>query len=159
MKVVILFTQLTKLYSIKLLQINQEIYPVGTYSNFATLILVFLLTDLIKYKFAIILCGLSGTITFIILRFATTIYHVQVVEFFYGLLLSTEIAYYTYIYAKVNKKHYQQVTSHTRAAYLVGRFAAGIVAQLTISFEILDYEQLNYLTIACKFMLLINLKF
>ncbi|XP_011497226.1 PREDICTED: thiamine transporter 1-like [Ceratosolen solmsi marchali] len=128
-------------------QINQEIYPIGTYSNFATLILVFLLTDLIRYKFVIILCGFSGTIAYVILRFATTIAHVQIVEFLYGLLLSTEVAYYTYIYAKVNKQHYQQVTSHTKVAYLLGRFTAGIVAQVTTSLEILDYEQLNYITI------------
>lgn len=71
----------------------------------------------------------------------------QVLEFFYGLFLSTEVAYYTYIYAKVDRKHYQEVTSHTKAAALVGRCMAGIIAQLTVSFDILNYHQLNYLTI------------
>ncbi|XP_058797969.1 thiamine transporter 2-like [Phymastichus coffea] len=128
-------------------QVNQEIYPVGTYCYFFTLILVFLLTDLIRYKPAIILCGLSGAATFAIIRFGTTIPHMQVVEFLYGLFFSTEVAYYTYIYAKVSKEHYQQVTSYTRGAFLCGRFASSLVAQLTTSFSVLDYEQLNYLTI------------
>ncbi|XP_014218184.1 thiamine transporter 2-like [Copidosoma floridanum] len=127
-------------------QVNQEIFPLGTYSYFSTLILVFLLTDLVRYKPAIILCGLSGTATFAILRYGTTIGHMQAVQFLYGLMLSTEVAYYTYIYAKVDKQRYQKVTSHTRGAFLLGRFTAGVVAQLTTSFDLLDYEQLNYLS-------------
>ncbi|KAL7306080.1 hypothetical protein TKK_0001536 [Trichogramma kaykai] len=129
-------------------QVNQEIFPVSTYAYLATLILVFLLTDLIRYKPVIILCGLSGAATFITIIFGTTIFHMQIVEFLYGLLLSTEVAYYTYIYAKVDKERYQKVTSHTRGAFLLGRFMAGVFAQLTISFKILDYEQLNYVTVA-----------
>lgn len=111
---------------------------------------MFLLTDLIRYKPAIILCGISGAATFTVIRFGTTIPHMQIVEILYGLFLSTEVAYFTYIYAKVNKQHYQQVTSHTRGAFLCGRFVSGVVAQLTTSFNVLDYEQLNYLSIGCK---------
>lgn len=131
-------------------QVNQEIYPVGTYSYFAMLIIIFLLTDFIRYKPIIVLCGLSGAATFICIIFGKTIGAMQVVEFFYGLFLATDVAYYTYIYAKVNKQHYQKVTSHTRAAFLIGRFMSGLVAQLTTSFHILDYEQLNYLTLGGK---------
>lgn len=72
----------------------------------------------------------------------------QIVEFFYGLFFSTEVAYYTYIYAKVDRKHYQEVTGHTKAATLFGRSMSGIVAQLTASFNLLDYHQLNYLTLS-----------
>lgn len=72
----------------------------------------------------------------------------QIVEFFYGLFLSAEVAYYTYIYAKVDRKHYQEVTGHTKAASLFGRCMSGIVAQLTVSFDILDYHQLNYITVS-----------
>ncbi|XP_023246565.1 thiamine transporter 1-like [Copidosoma floridanum] len=64
---------------------------------------------------------------------------------------STDIAYYTYIYAKVDEQRYQTVTSWTKCATLFGRSACGIVAQLTTSYGLLDYEQLNYLTIgACS---------
>lgn len=72
----------------------------------------------------------------------------QILEFFYGLYFSTEVAYYTYIYAKVDKMHYQEVTSHTKAATLFGRSMSGIIAQLTTSFDLLDYHQLNYLTVS-----------
>ncbi|CAK9833814.1 Thiamine transporter 2 [Anthophora retusa] len=128
-------------------QVNQEIFPVSTYSYFATLVIIFLITDFVRYKPIIILCGISGAITFLLLTLGQNVLTMQIVEFFYGLFLSTEVAYYTYIYAKVDRKHYQEVTSHTKAASLFGRCMAGIVAQLTVSFDILNYHELNYVTI------------
>ncbi|XP_015174418.1 PREDICTED: thiamine transporter 1-like [Polistes dominula] len=129
-------------------EVNQDIYPVSTYCYFLTLVIIFLITDFVRYKPVIILCSISGFITFFVLILAKTVIVVQVVEFFYGLFLSSEVAYYTYIYAKVDKAHYQEVTGHTKAATLVGRCMGGIIAQLTSSFHILDYHQLNYLTAA-----------
>ena len=150
----------TKFYKTNVLfQVNQEIFPVSTYSYFATLIIVFLITDFVRYKPIIVLCGLSGAIAFLLIVLGQDVLTMQILEFFYGLFFSTEVAYYTYIYAKVDRKHYQEVTSHTRAASLFGRCMAGIVAQLTVSLDILNYHQLNYLTIGgihfCLFMALI----
>ncbi|KAK2581194.1 hypothetical protein KPH14_007996 [Odynerus spinipes] len=129
-------------------QVNQEIYPVSTYSYFLTLVIVFLVTDFLRYKPVIIICGFSGMITFLLIILAKSVAVLQIVEFFYGLFLSTEVAYYTYIYAKVDKKYYQEVTGHTKAASLVGRCMAGIIAQLTASLHILDFHQLNYITVS-----------
>ncbi|XP_072763368.1 thiamine transporter 1 [Anoplolepis gracilipes] len=131
-------------------QVNQDIYPVSTYSFLATLIIVFLITDFLRYKPIIILCGLSGIVTFVMIILGRTILVFQILEFFYGLYFSTEVAYYTYIYAKVDKTHYQEVTSHTKAATLFGRSMSSITAQLTTSFHLLDYHQLNYLTVAAN---------
>ncbi|XP_012148490.2 thiamine transporter 2 [Megachile rotundata] len=130
------------------IQVNQEIFPVSTYSYFATLVVVFLITDFVRYKPIIILCGFSGALTFLLLIVGKDLLTLQIVEFGYGLFFSTEVAYYTYIYAKVDKKHYQEVTSHTKAASLFGRCLSGIVAQLTVSFDILNYHQLNYVTLS-----------
>lgn len=129
-------------------QVNQYIYPVATYSNLATLILVFLITDFVRYKPIIILCGLSGIVTFLTIILGKTVLELQIMEFFYGLFFSTEVAYYTYIYAKVDKKYYQQVTGHTKAATLFGRSMSGIIAQLTASFDLLNYHQLNFITLS-----------
>lgn len=60
--------------------------------------------------------------------------------------MACEVAYYTYIYAKVDKDYYQQVTSHTRAAILAGRAFSGILGQVLVSFNIMDYRQLNYIS-------------
>jgi len=71
----------------------------------------------------------------------------QIAKFFFGLFMSAEVAYYTYIYAKVDKIHYQEVTSYTKAASLFGRSMSGFIAQLTASYDLLNYHQLNYLII------------
>jgi len=134
--------------NISIFQVNQNIYPVSTYSYLATLVLVFLITDFVRYKPIIIVCGLSGIITFLMIILGKTVMVLQIVEFFYGLFMSSEVAYYTYIYAKVEKEHFQEVTGHTKAATLFGRSMSGIIAQLTASFDLLDYHQLNYLTVA-----------
>jgi solute carrier family 19 (thiamine transporter), member 2/3 len=69
------------------------------------------------------------------------------VEVFYGTFMATEVAYYTYIYAQVDRQHYQKVTSHTRAAFLLGRFSSAVVAQALVSSETMDYYQLNFLSV------------
>lgn len=52
------------------------------------------------------------------------------------------------MYAKVSKEHYQQVTSHARAGALIGRFLAAVLSQIMISSSLMDYRQLNYLSLA-----------
>lgn len=69
-------------------------------------------------------------------------------QFTYGIATSTEVAYYTYIYAQVHPSHYQKVTSFTRVALLLGRFLSGVLAQSLTSAGLLDYKQLNYLTLS-----------
>lgn len=64
--------------------------------------------------------------------------------------MATEVAYYTYIYAKVDRRHYGQVTAHTRAAILVGRFVACALGQLLVFAEVMDFLQLNYITLAAQ---------
>lgn len=75
----------------------------------------------------------------------------EFVQMSFGTFMACEIAYYTYIYAKVERNEYQLVTGHTRSAILVGRFAGAAFAQLLISFGMINYEQLNYISFGCKF--------
>lgn len=59
------------------------------------------------------------------------------------------MAYYTYIYAKVDREHYPKVTSYTYSAILAGRSLGGVTAQLMNSFEVMNLLQLNYFSLAC----------
>ncbi len=72
----------------------------------------------------------------------------QLMQVVYGVATSTEIAYYTYIYAKVEPRHFQKVTSFTRVSLLLGRFLSGVLAQALTSAGAMDYRQLNYFTLA-----------
>lgn len=64
--------------------------------------------------------------------------------------MAAEVAYYTYIYAKVERDKYQLVTSQTRSAILAGRFLGSVIGQVMISTAVMDYRQLNYLSLGCK---------
>jgi thiamine transporter 2/3 len=74
-----------------------------------------------------------------------------VLEVFYGLFTACDVAYFTYTYSKVDKSHYQEVTGHTRAAYLVGRAISGIVSQILISSQVFSYYYLNVFTLGGLF--------
>jgi thiamine transporter 2/3 len=76
-------------------------------------------------------------------------------EFVYGIATSTEVAYYTYIYAKVPQEAYKAVTSYTRAAILTGRFGSGLLAQVLTSTGAMDYGELNYLSLASVVLCLV----
>ncbi|ERL94559.1 hypothetical protein D910_11836, partial [Dendroctonus ponderosae] len=128
-------------------QVNQQVYPAGTYSYLGLLTIVFLITDLARYKPLIVFLGISGVIVWSMLLWTTSLAELLILEVFYGAFMACEVAYYTYIYAKVDKDYYQQVTSHTRAALLAGRSISGILGQVLISLEIMDYRQLNYISL------------
>lgn len=68
-------------------------------------------------------------------------------EFSYGIVTATEIAYYTYIYAKITPEHYKKATSFVRAATLFGKFLSGSLAQILVSTGAMDYHQLNYISL------------
>lgn len=61
-------------------QVNQEVYPVGTYAYLAQLIVVFLITDLCRYKALIITLGLSGIVTWTMLLWTESLLELQILE-------------------------------------------------------------------------------
>ena len=79
-----------------------SVYPVYTYATFALVFPVFLLTDYVRYKPIIILEGGSYITTWVLLLWAKGVLAMQMMEFTYGIAVSTEVSYYTYIYAKVS---------------------------------------------------------
>lgn len=105
---------------------------------------------ILRYKPLIIVSGLAGIALWCILLWTKSLRWLQMTQILYGTYMATEVAYYTYIYAKVDKQYYQKVSSHTRAAILSGRFMAGLSAQLLIYFDVMDYRDLNYITLGGK---------
>lgn len=64
--------------------------------------------------------------------------------------MASEVAYYTYIYAKVDKDKYQLVTGHTRSAILAGKFISAVLAQLLYSYSLMNVRELNYISFGCE---------
>ncbi|KAH8311297.1 hypothetical protein KR044_005451 [Drosophila immigrans] len=142
-------------YNVTQDQVNRSVYPIGTYSYLALLIVVFLVTDFLRYKPLIIANALTGIVIWSVLIWTTTLLGLQIVEVFYGFYQATEVAYYSYIYAKVDKQYYPRVTSHTRAAMFVGKLVAGLSAQLLISLNWMNYNQLLYISAGSQVLALL----
>lgn len=136
-------------------ELNREIYPFGTYSVLIQLVIVFLITDIVRYKAIIIVSALSGIILFGILLWTQTLWELLIGQVFYGTFMASEVAYYTYIYAKVEKSRYQLVSGHTRSAILFGKFLGGVLAQVTISTNSLNYRQLHFISFGTQIVSLI----
>lgn len=77
-------------------------------------------------------------------------YFIDIIQGLYGTFMACEVAYYTYIYAKVERQKYQVVTGHTRSAILAGRFLGSVFAQLLVSFSLMNYRELIYISFGCK---------
>ena len=129
-------------------QLDNQIYPVWTYSYLVVLVIVFLFTDILRYKPVIIVEGLAYLSTRVLLIWSTGVLAMQFMMFTFGVATGAEVAYYSYIYAVVSRDHYQKVTSYTQAAVLTGRMMSGVVGQLLISFNAMDYLGLNYISLA-----------
>lgn len=103
--------------------------------------------------------GLSGVAIWGLLIWADSLLSLQIVQLLFGTYLATEVAYYTYIYAKVDREHYDRVTGHTRAAMFWGRFLGAILGQLLLYIKWMNYSTLNYITfaaqVACTFWVLL----
>lgn len=128
-------------------EVNQVIFPVATYTSLCELVFVFLITDWLRYKPVVILCALSGVVTQAILIWCQGLTWVVICEIFYGTMSSCEVAYYAYIYAKVEPEHFQQVTSHMRTAVLCGRFLSSVVSQVLLAYDVMTIYELNHLTL------------
>ncbi|XP_026514831.1 thiamine transporter 1 isoform X2 [Terrapene carolina triunguis] len=128
-------------------QVFNEIYPVWTYSYLVLLFPVFLATDYLRYKPVILLQGLSLIVTWFMLLYAQGLLAIQFLEFFYGLVTATEIAYYSYIYSIVDLNLYQKVTSYCRSATLVGYTVGSICGQVLVSVANWSLFSLNVISL------------
>ncbi|CAM9317793.1 unnamed protein product [Bubo scandiacus] len=129
-------------------EVTNQIFPVWTYSYLALLFPVFLITDYVRYKPVLLLQGISFIVTWLLLLFAHGVVAMQVVEFFYGMVTATEVAYYAYIYSVVSTDHYQRVTSYCRSITLVAATIAAVLGQLLVSLAGVSYFHLNAITLA-----------
>ncbi|XP_072263816.1 thiamine transporter 2 [Pyxicephalus adspersus] len=134
-------------HNLTLEQVTNSVFPVWTYSYLAILFPVFVLTDYVRYKPVIILQGLSYIISWILLLFARGVPAMQGLEFCYGMVTATEVAYYSYIYSVVDTDHYQRVTSYCRSITLVGFTVASVLGQLLVSLARVSYFYLNVISL------------
>ena len=117
---------------------ENDIYPFWTYSYLVAEVFTLLLTDFLVYKPVIILECLAYLTTRVLLVAAFGLLSMQLMELLYGIASATEVAYYSYIYVMIDKKHYKYATSFTRAAVLLGRALSGYLGQALYSTGVLN---------------------
>ncbi|CAD5119136.1 DgyrCDS7776 [Dimorphilus gyrociliatus] len=127
--------------------LDHKVYVVWTYSYLVLLIPVFLLTDTLQYKPVIVFEGLCYILTWCIILWGNGVRAMQLMQFVYGAATATEIAYLTYIYSNIAPSNYQLATSFTRGALLCGRFLSAALAQTFVSTKVLNYKELNYISL------------
>jgi hypothetical protein len=121
---------------------------------------IFALIDPLRYKPFLVLEAVSLLATWLLLIYGTSLWHMQLMQICFGAILNTiphhffhfpcpgiassaDVAYYSYLYAVVSKKHYRRTTSYIRTASMLGKFLAYSLGQLLISTELGDYLLLN----------------
>lgn len=100
-----------------------------------------------RYKPIIIASAVVALVLWSLLLWTSSIEALYAVQACYGFFMAAEVAYYTYMYAKVEKDRYQKVTGHARASLLAGRFVASVIAQTLVTFDIMDLRQLNFISL------------
>ncbi|KAL2096037.1 hypothetical protein ACEWY4_008185 [Coilia grayii] len=121
-------------------QVTNQIFPVSTYSYLAVLVPVFLLTDWLRYKPVMVLQCSSLLVTTAMLLWLQSVAEMQAMQFFYGVVMASEVAYFSYIYSVVELQHYRRATSYCRAAQLLGYTVGSVLGQLLVSFGLLSYH-------------------
>ncbi|KAK0421045.1 hypothetical protein QR680_015038 [Steinernema hermaphroditum] len=127
--------------------LNGEVYPFWTYSYLVALVPVFLLTDLLLYKPVLLLESISFIAVWLLMIFGRAVWTQQLSQICYGWATATEIAYFSYIYVKVEKKKFEKVTVYTRAALQSGRCLSYLISQPIILLHWGTYLTLNYISL------------
>lgn len=129
-------------------EVNKIVWPMCNYSLPVFLLIVLFVTDSLRYKPVIVASGMFGIVGWAFLVWTTSFAGVIAGQLCCSAFMACcEVAYYTYIYAKVEKEHYLQVTAHTRAAVFCGKCCSGLLAQVLISSAATDLRGLNVISL------------
>ncbi|XP_058835349.1 thiamine transporter 1-like [Topomyia yanbarensis] len=130
--------------------INQQVFPVGTYSYGAQLVVTFLITDYFRYKPLIVLSSLAGLVYWALFIWTSQLRCLQLAEVFYGTYKAADVAFWSYIYVRVERCHYQKITCYTKSAAMAGKFVAAVGSQALLVYGVVNFLDLNYISLAVQ---------
>ncbi|XP_034024036.1 thiamine transporter 1 [Thalassophryne amazonica] len=128
-------------------QVNNQIFPVWTYSYLSVLVPVFLLTDWLCYKPVVVFQAITLFITTAMLLWTQSVGAMQATQFFYGVVTASEVAYFSYIYSVIDVKQYRKATSYSRSVQLLGYTVGSVLGQLLVSFNLMSYNNILVFTL------------
>ncbi|XP_076844944.1 solute carrier family 19 member 3b [Brachyhypopomus gauderio] len=127
--------------------VTNYLFPIWTYSYLAVLPLVFLMTDLLRYKPLVVLQGLFLVSNYLLLCFAFDLVALTYLQFNFAVVTSTEVAYFSFIYSVIPAEHYQRATAYIRSAMLTGFTFGATAGQMLISLAGVSYFTINAITL------------
>jgi hypothetical protein len=128
-------------------QINNDVYPLWTYSYLGMLVLVLLCTDLVRYAPTVVFGTLAYLITRVLLLWANGVQAMQLMQYAYGTATAADIAYTSAIYVLTTQTHFRRLTAISKATVLTAQTGAGILAQLLVSIKGSNLLVLNYISL------------
>uniref|UniRef100_A0A667XH61 Solute carrier family 19 member 3 n=1 Tax=Myripristis murdjan TaxID=586833 RepID=A0A667XH61_9TELE len=128
-------------------QVNNQIFPVWTYSYLSVLVPVFLLTDWLRYKPVVVFQCVSLFTTTAMLLWMQGVAAMQAMQFFYGVVTACEVAYFSYIYSVIDLEKYRKATSYCRSVQLLGYTVGAVLGQLLVSFHLMSYSNILVFTL------------
>ncbi|XP_071353455.1 thiamine transporter 1-like [Trachinotus anak] len=128
-------------------QVNNQIFPVWTYSYLSVLVPVFLLTDWLRYKPVVVFQCVMLFITTAMLLWTKSVPAMQAMQFCYAVVTASDVAYFSYIYSVVDLKRYRKATSYSRSVQLLGYTVGSVLGQLLVSFDLMSYSNILVFTL------------
>ncbi|KAI1709772.1 reduced folate carrier domain-containing protein [Ditylenchus destructor] len=136
----------TEYLNITAAEMTAEVYPVVPYTYLFSLVPIFLLTDLFLYKPTMIV-EMIGQIVFRSTQvFGFTVTSQIVGHSFYAVASACEVAFFSYIYAVLEKDQYRKLTGWTRAAVMAGRSSGYIFGQFLVLSHVANLRILNIIS-------------
>ena len=129
-------------------QVNNEIYPVWTYSYMCFLAVNGLLAELIGYKFVIAFGAVCQLVMLILTVWGESLQVLQLANVFYGAETAGQIIFQSYVFRLVTQEYHQRLTSFVNCTNLLGYFVSGILGQLLYSYAEIELRSLFYISMS-----------
>uniref|UniRef100_A0A915P4B2 Folate transporter 1 n=1 Tax=Meloidogyne floridensis TaxID=298350 RepID=A0A915P4B2_9BILA len=150
-----LFKYQTEYLNLTADQITGVIYPYTPYAYMTALVPIFLFTDLFLYK-PTMFVEIIGQIVFrSTLVFGGSVISQIIGQISYGIASASEIAFFSYIYARLEKEQFRSLTSWTRAGTMAGRTTGYLFAQFLVLSHLSDLRTLNIIALIMPCFVLI----
>lgn len=128
-------------------QINNEIYPIWSYSQLPIFIFVLAVTDVVNFR-PMIWFGASGYVaTWLLLVFGNTVKQMQLMQVTYAIGTACEVAYKSYVFVAVSKSDYSKVSLFVAGSALLGRSMSSFTSQLLYEYGHVSFLELNYISL------------
>ncbi|XP_022181646.1 thiamine transporter 2-like isoform X2 [Myzus persicae] len=130
-------------------EVSNVFTPIRIYLGVIGSFLVFLSSDYLRYKPVMVFNGMLGIVAYANLVNSPTTFRIMVTEVCLSLFACIEMAYYGYLYSKIqDKEHYQIATGFAKSGMLSGTCVGGLLGQLVVYFSERNYSELPYYSLA-----------